>query len=207
MAGLISADLAAMRTHVKNWADRSDLSDSVVDSFINIAVERCNKKLKVPFIEAVATLPITDSAVALPSDYLEARQLTVTIGDVVYPLSRKDLSQVEFTGSQLPNFPLYFARKLQTLVIAPEPASATEAELYYWKEVDSLVADTDTNWYITDAGNAVLYASLKELGVFISDEEYAAGWEGQFITAANEIEQQYNTSEWSGSTLSVLSRT
>lgn len=203
MAGLSVTDLAGMRALVKDWADRSDLGDSIIDNFINIAVQRANRLTKVPAIEAVATIPLVNDDVPLPSDYLESKQLTVTLGGVVRHLERKDIHFVESLASAVPGNPEFFARKLTNFVLAPRPQSVTEAELYYWRELDSLVDDVDTNWYITDGSTAILYGALKELGVYISDEQYAASWEGQFQNALVEIQRQYDTSEWSGDTLSV----
>ena len=203
MAGLTVSDLGGMRELVKDWADRSDLGDSKIDNFINIAVQRANRLTKVPAIENVVTIPLVNDDIPIPADYLQAKQLTIAVGGITFHLERKDIQFVETLASAGSGTPSFFARKLDVFVIAPRPQSVTEAVLYYWRELDSLVDDTDTNWYITDGSTAILYGALKELGVYISDEAFAASWDGQFQTALSEIQRQYDTSEWSGDTLSV----
>lgn len=204
MAGISVADLSGMRTLVKDWADRTDISDSVIDNFINIAVQRANRLTKIPAIESTSTISLVAGAVPLPSDYLETKQLTVTVGGVVYHLSPKSIQFVETSNSQLTGTPEWFARKEGNLLLAPSSSAVSEVELYYWQELPTLTADIDTNWYVTDGTTAILYGALKELGVYIQDEEYAASWEGQFINTLNEIQSQYDKAEWSGNTLSIL---
>ena len=203
MSGLDVDNFGEMKAKVLDWADRSDISSDIVEDFINIAVQRTNRKALVPFIESVADITIVNGSVPLPTNYLEARQLTVTTGGSVCSLERKYVQMVEDYASRSSGVPVYFARKEQNLLLAPAPSGITEATLYFYTEVDTMTADTDTNWYIEEATTAILYAALKELFVYVSDEDTASTYEGQWLSAVNEINETYDKAEWSGDTLAL----
>ena len=203
MSGIPISDLSEMRALVKDWGDRSDISDSIIDSFINITVQRLNKQTKLAALEAIVTIPVVDSLAALPSDYLEAKALFVESGGHTFPLNRKSIQFVESSANKTSNVPCYFARTATDLMLAPTAASVTECELHYWILLDSLVNDTDTNFYLTDGTTATLYGSLKELSVYISDEETESTWEQQFQSAMLELQIVDDKEAWSGDTLAV----
>ena len=64
-------NLGELRTLVKDWSNRTDISNSVIDSFINIAQDRANRILRLPILEGFSTITVTNNTLLLPSDYLE----------------------------------------------------------------------------------------------------------------------------------------
>jgi len=206
MAGLVINNLSDMRAKVIDWGDRADLSDSLVNDFINIACQRVNKELLVPPLEVSTTLTFSSEGVlTLPSSYLSSKTLTVTSNSRVYKLERKEAGFVEEYASCSTGVPKYFARKGNTLIVAPTPSGVTEAVLDYYQEVASVSGDSDTNVLLTEGkiNMAVLYAALKELHVYVSDEEAAASWQAQYMQAVMSALASYDQEEWSGDTLSV----
>jgi len=208
MAGLSASNLSDVRQLVKDWADRSDISDSVIDNFINIAGQRANRELEISPLESSATLTFTDNTLPIPSDYARAKQLKVEVGGRVVTLERKPIFEVEeLSAASYSGIPCFFSEKEGVFIVAPSPNGIEEATLNYYIEVDTLVNDTDTNWLVTDGTTALLYGALKELNVYVSDEETAATYQGQFVSAVDEIQTYYDESESSGSTLSVNNST
>jgi hypothetical protein len=61
---------------VQSWLNRSDLTAKVPD-FIALLEARLNRELRVPDMERMTTLVLTDGAVDLPTDFLEARHLYI----------------------------------------------------------------------------------------------------------------------------------
>lgn len=204
MAGLYAADLAAMRGKVKDWADTTAVPDAVVDDFINIAVGRLSKLTRIRQMEVTFRINATSSGhIDLPTDYLEAKSLKAYLSGKDVFLERKSLDYVEEIRSNESGSPLFFASKGDILYLAPVPGSTFQAELIYWKDPPTLVADSDTNWFITGASSAVLYGALAELGVYTSDEMFSSLYETKFNQALVEVQAVDDKSRWSGDTLSV----
>lgn len=203
MAGLYAANLAEMRGKVRDWADTAVITDGVIDDFINIAIGRLADLTRVRQMETKVVLPITDYGVDIPDDYLETKSLKVTYSGRDIYLETKSLDFVEETRSVSTGFPEYFGRKENRLVMAPAPDGVADAELIYFKEPPTLVADEDTDWFLTKNTAAVLYGALVELGVYVSDLEFSSGYESKFTQALVEIQAIDDKANWSGDTLSV----
>ena len=109
------SNFGQLRTLVKDWGNRTDISDATINSFINLAQDRANRVLRIPVLEKVsATLPIVNGTVVIPSDYLEAKALTITVAGRTMDLQRKDLPYVlskELDGGHA----RYFAREATSL--------------------------------------------------------------------------------------------
>lgn len=196
--------LAELRTRVKDWANRSDISNGTIDDFINTALDRAVRILRLPVLEATATLTVLDGGIAiLPNDYLEAKELTVDYSGRTIGLERKDINFVDKQASNAAGAPKYFARKQNKLKIAPAPQSGSTVDLYYYYSPDSLVEDTDTNWFVKFGNDMLLYGALVELSLYIKNPEEAVQWEAKFGAAARDIQAMADNAEWSGSTITI----
>ena len=76
----------------------------------------------------------------------------------------------------------------------------------WYFEVPRLVNDTDSNWFLSGAEGAVLYAALVELFLYLRDQDEAALWEQKFQGEAQAIQAHADNAEYSGSTLTIKSR-
>ena len=212
MAGLPVTDLEGMRGKVLDWADRTDLADSLYDDFINIAIDKANRFLRLEDRVVIPTLPVTDGQVNVPDSYLETKNIFVEANDRKWALERKSDAEVQAlknrpygytTWDTYQGYPSYFARSGSVFNLAPNEASIDEVELAYWAEVEALVDNTDTNWLITDATTAILYGSLVELSNYIMDEEAAAQWDAKFAAELQLLQTQSDEEKWSGNTISI----
>lgn len=196
--------LSDLRERVKSWANRKDLSDTLIDDFINVALARSNRILRIPVLEGVIDITLdSDGNADVPRDYVEAKMLKVTSGSIDVTLERKDLHFVEETKSKQTGVPLYFSRKGESFILAPKPADITTATLYYYIVLNSLSADSDTNWFVTDAPELLVYGALVELFFYVKNPAAASQWEGKYRGSLQELQHMADESDWSGKTLAV----
>lgn len=198
-------NLGELRALVKDWANRKDISDSTYNSFINLAQDRANRVLRIPVLEGYNnSLTInSEGAVALPEDYLEAKAVSFDLGGVTYDLERKTLPYV--VGMQThKGIPKYFARQQNRFLIAPLNDEVSSIKLYYYIVADNLVNDTDTNWFVEQGTDLLLYGALAELALYTKNTEEAQLFESKFRGAASELEAMAMKAEFSGSTIGVL---
>jgi len=198
-------NLGELRALVKDWANRKDISDSTYNSFINLAQDRANRVLRIPILEGYNNNLTVNSegAVALPEDYLEAKAVSFDSGGRTYELERKALPYV--VGMQTAEgFPKYFARQQNRFLIAPLNGEISSIKLYYYIVADNLVNDTDTNWFVEQGTDLLLYGALAELALYTKNTEEAQLFESKFRGAAAELENMAMKAEFSGSTIGVL---
>jgi hypothetical protein len=168
-----------------------------------MAIGKLANIVRVRAMESTVALPITGDVVTIPADYVQTKNLKVTVNGEDYPLERKSLDLVNIYATRFNGTPCFFARDEGEFRLAPAPQSITEAELTYYREPDALLGDTDTNWFITNATEAVLFGSLWELGDYSSDEEFADRYKGRFTEEAIEVQSVEDKAEWSGGTLAI----
>lgn len=69
---------ATLRTTVADWLNRSDLSNSQLDQFIEMGESRVYEQLRVPALEKSVTMTVTDSSIQIPSDFIELIEIRKT---------------------------------------------------------------------------------------------------------------------------------
>lgn len=195
-------NLGELRTLVKDWSNRTDISNSVIDSFINIAQDRANRILRLPILEGFSTISVSNNTLLLPTDYLEAKSLVVTVNGKAVELERKDLAFVTQQQNNQGN-PKYFARKQSKFIIAPT-SDVSSADLYYYYVAADLVNDTDTNWFVEHGTDLLLYGALSELSLYTKNTEDALQWEAKFKATAQDIMKMADDADWSGSTIGII---
>ena len=195
-------NLGELRTLVKDWSNRTDISNSVIDSFINIAQDRANRILRLPILEGFSTISVSNNTLLLPADYLEAKSLVVTVNGKAVELERKDLAFVTQQQNNQGN-PKYFARKQSKFVIAPD-SDVSSADLYYYYVAADLVNDADTNWFVEHGTDLLLYGALSELSLYTKNTEDALQWEAKFKATAQDIMRMADDADWSGSTIGII---
>lgn len=198
-------NLGELRALVKDWANRKDISDSTYNSFINSAQDRANRVLRIPILEGYnPSLAVNSQGeVALPEDYLEAKYLAVEYDGRTHALERKPLNTVVELRSKSGN-PKCFARQSNKILLAPYNSDITSVKFYYYIVADNLVNDTDTNWFVEQGTDLLLYGALADLAIYTKNLEDAQLFESKFRGAAKEIENMALNAEYSGSTLGIL---
>jgi len=66
---------ATLRTAVADWLNRTDLSNPLIDSFIEIGEARIYEELRVPTLEALEGFSVTESNITIPTGFNELIEL------------------------------------------------------------------------------------------------------------------------------------
>lgn len=201
---MVYADLLAIRTALKTWANRSDISDSQYDEFINFALNRMKRGLSVDDIETLTTLIVdANNEVTLPADYREAIYVKVDANSRSYTLDRESANTIinrqHVTGGR----PEWFARVEDRFIFAPLPSENDEIELFYYAKPVDLVNNTDTNVFVTEMGDVLLYGAQSAASAFTRDEQNQVRYEALFTNGLAELISEETKEEWSGETPAV----
>ena len=186
-----------IRAHFKALLNRSDCSDALADTFIDQALTRIQRFLRIPAMEQQQTYSFTSGTaitqVVVPANMLELIDLQYDgMGLVRVPLHEMaEQHKVAETGS-----PKYFTREREVIKISPLPTSGT-LYLNYYAEFDELTDDSSENIITLIASDLLTYSALSYAADYFLDERGPLFEQksGQFLA---EIQEQANAAEQSG---------
>ena len=188
-----------LRAHMKALLNRSDCTDALADTFIDQAIGRIQRTLRIPIMEKQREYAISNAAgapsVTLPSDMLEL--IDIYIGGVaLVRIPMHEMQEAHQTGQV--GTPRYFCRQQGAILLHPKPSSGT-LHISYYGEFDALVNDSDSTPLTVLASDAISYTALGYASDFFLDERGQL-FDGKAALFLAEIQEQADTAEQSGGT-------
>ena len=188
-----------LQTSVANYLGRSDLT-AVIPDFIRFAETRLARELRTRKMLKSATSSMTagDARVALPTDFLEVRDL-YTQGNPRMPVTY--MSPSGFTRdaradeSGLPVFYTVLSAEFQ---FAPIPDTAYVLEILYYAQPPVLSGTNTSNVFLANYPDALLYGSLLEAEPYLINDARSQTWATLYDRAIKNIQDSDQNSEYSG---------
>ena len=193
---------ATLRQRIKDLLNRSDLTDSVANSFIDQAMQRIQRQLRTPMNEKLGTFIIEQEypEFGLPSEFLELISLTYfnEQGEVASVLERVPITTLENKKrvEDVTGVPRFYARKHLDILIYPTPSVGT-MEIYYYAEFPSIDEINPEHVLTEVAPDLVIYGALSFAADYFIDERGPL-FEQRFQTALQEIQDQSDQQHLSG---------
>lgn len=188
-----------LQTSVANYLGRSDLT-AVIPDFIRFAETRLSRELRTRKMLKSATASMTagDARVALPTDFLEVRDL-YTQGNPRMPVTY--MSPSAFTRdaradeSGLPVFYTVLSAEFQ---FAPIPDTAYVLEILYYAQPPVLSGSNSSNVFLANYPDALLYGALLEAEPYLINDARSQTWATLYDRAIKNIQDSDQNSEYSG---------
>lgn len=190
-----------IRNQIKALIARNDTTDAIIDSFIDQAIARIQRTLRVPPMEKmqITTTTTTDpQIIVLPSDFLKLKHLYISNAAIEYV----DVGTFLKTQDAPGNTPRIYTRIQGSYLLKPTPAPGLTINMVYYGEIPDLVNDTDTNFITEIAPDLLIYAALSFAADYYIDDRKAA-FEEVAQRAYGELEAQSTDMEFSQEGLSV----
>ena len=191
-----------IRAHFKALLNRSDCTDTLADTFIDQAISRIQRLIRIPPMERQQAYTINSAvpqeSIIVPDDFIE-------IIDLYYDntsLSRVPMrTMLEMKKGNDVGSPAFFAREQASLSLYPRPIKGT---LYvnYYGQFDDLPTDASTNALTDIASDAVTYGALSYAADYFIDERGGL-FEQKLNTFLSELQQQANDAETSGTVQAI----
>lgn len=179
-----------LKAAIQKWSHRTDISD-IVDDCIDLAENKIDHDLELLSNEqrATATTATTDRFLALPTQYLEMRRLTIVSGSINHEIRFQSPEQMTvMNASGRPN---YFTVTSQ-IEFDRVPDSAYTVEMSYYVRLTPLDDTNTTNDVLTNHPNLYLYGSLAELFKWALDQDTAILYENLFNQEMMKANKQEN---------------
>lgn len=161
---------AEVKTQFMGLLNRRDITTTLIDTFMQFAIQRIHTELRVPAMEKVVELTTDGSATLdVPGDLLEV--ISIHTNDTVNhdKLVRTDLQTI-LTQSVISGIPKFYHREAGSLYIGPYPEAGTSVYVHYFSDSTSLAADTDLNWLTEVSPMLLIYGALSYASDYFLDD-------------------------------------
>ena len=181
-----------LKTAIGNWLHRSDLS-AYYDDWIELAEGMMKRKPKPPTSStiggiraemqtATGTLTAGDKDLGLPTDYLDAVSLTISVDgvdQVINYVGNREIDRKKISGSGVPAF--YTIK--DTIEFNVNPDSNYTYTLEYYGTPSSLTT-TSTNYILDDYPELYLSGVMYHANRFVQNDQEAQVWLLQYKNTA-----------------------
>lgn len=173
---------AQLVTDIGSYTNRTDLS-SMIPRFVAMAEAKMNRRLRLRQQEEVLAAQTITGAyeVALPSDYLETKTITLD-GRVGWALEESTREQVE-SGRGTNAARMYTVTDAAWLF-----DGAGDVTITYYKSIPGLQVAT-TNWLETLHPDLYLQGALEQAYIYLRDEKEELKSGGKFDAMLTEIQR------------------
>jgi len=203
------SNYSELQSSIANWLNRSDLTTEITGDFIVLTEKDFNSKLRIrKMVESDSSFSINAETVALPSGFLQVRDLFILSGGTKYALTYMTPPQMDqIKGSSTSGMPVAYTIIGDNFRFAPTPDTTYTGTLNYFKSFDPLSDSNTTNYILTNHPAIYLYGSLYHAANFLGGVEPARlqQWQGMYTTALERLERNDREDQFSGSPLQIRS--
>ena len=195
-----------LKASIANWLNRSDLTSEIADDFIKLTEADFNSKLRIRKMVAQTSFTIDSETEALPTGFLQVRDIYILNGNTKVPLTYTTPSQMDSTvGTSTTGLPNSFTILGDTFRFSPKPDASYTAYINYYKSFDALSDTTATNYILTTHPAIYLYGALFHAANFLGgiNPQQVQTWQQMFATAMERLELNDREDQVSGSPLQI----
>jgi len=195
-----------LKTSIANWLNRSDLTDEIADDFIKLTEADFNSKLRVRKMIAQSSFTIDTETEALPTGFLQVRDIYILNGNTKVPLTYTTPSQMDSTvGTSTTGLPNSYTILGDTFRFSPKPDASYTAYINYYKSFDALSDTNTTNYILTTHPAIYLYGSLFHAANFLGgiNPQQVQTWQQMYATTMERLELNDREDQVSGSPLQI----
>ncbi len=199
------ATYSDLQSSVAAWLKRSDLT-AIIPDFITLAEARIARDLRLRKQVASTTLSTVagTQGVTLPSDFLEAENLTLSSTSPPGALSvvTPEILDRKFPAAYVTGQPVVYTVVGDQLLFGPTPDAVYPISLAYYQRWAALSVSS-TNWLLSNHPNVYLFAALAEASGYLFNDERIPMWEAKYQADVRSLQQADDAALRSGSAMRV----
>ena len=188
-----------LQASVAGYLGRSDLTTEIPD-FIRFAELRLGRELRTRQMLNSATAPTVanDARTALPTDFLEIRDLFIQ-GNPRRPLTYMSPSAFSREArADIVGLPVFYTILASEFQYAPIPDAIYTLEILYYAKPTFLSSSNASNVFLANYPDALLYGSLIEAEPYLINDARSQLWATLYDRAIKNISDADQGGEYSG---------
>ena len=193
-----------VKAALRSWSERSDLTDQLLEQVIKMTEVDVSSRLRVPAMEALVELEVSNGSVQIPLDYLELRRLQFEDnqgGPTV--LQYLPWDQFILRVNEQSNNSCWYSRQGPLWYLAGVPEDLTTVTCYYHTQIPSIDDVNPTNWLLQVSPQSYLYGGLQYIYDYVMQGDRAAYWGEKLLTEINKLQAMGDAAEHRGTLLAV----
>lgn len=196
------ATYSDLQAAIASWLNKEDLT-SVIPDFITLAEARFNRELRTLQMVKRATAQTSDEFVAVPADWLEAKDLSIANLPLAYITPEKlgEWKNVNVTGKTR-----YYTIVGGSFELFPAPTSDVTVEMAYYAKIQALAVSNTSNWLLAKAPDLYLYGALQQAAPYIMDDERLPLWAANATAIIQFLNTESDNATHSGAPLIARTR-
>lgn len=196
------ATYSDLQTAIANWLNRDDLTAQIPD-FITMAEVRFNRELRTIQMVKRATATSNNEFVAVPADWLEAKDISIADLPLSYISAEKlgEWKNLKVTGKTR-----FYTIVGAELELFPAPTSDVTVEMAYYAKIPSLSVSNPSNWILAQAPDLYLYGALQQASTFLMDDMRLAAMAANATAIIQFLNNQSDNAAHSGAPLIARTR-
>jgi hypothetical protein len=198
------ATYSDLKTTVANYLARTDLTTQIPD-FIRFAELRLRRELRIRQMLKTVTTTTTggDPTVALPSDFLEARDFYVSTNPIQPLTYASPAIFSRNTNTTQSGKPLNYTILASEFKLSPVPDSNYTLEMLYFASPTFMDDSNSSNVFMANAPDALLYGALVEAEPYLMNDARVNTWGSLYDRAITTLTKSDEASQYSGVPLSM----
>jgi hypothetical protein len=198
------ATYSDLKTTVANYLARTDLTTQIPD-FIRFAELRLRRELRIRQMLKSVTTTTTggDPTVALPSDFLEARDFYVSTNPIQPLTFSSPAIFSRNTNTTQSGKPLNYTILASEFKLSPVPDSNYTLEMLYFAAPTFMDDTNSSNVFMANAPDALLYGALVEAEPYVMNDARVNTWGSLYDRAITTLTKSDESSQYSGVPLSM----
>jgi hypothetical protein len=193
-----------LKDSIASYLARTDLTDQIPD-FIRLAERRMRREVRIRqmLVSVDLTAVSGNNKVTLPTDFLEARDF-VLVGNPTRPLNYLSPSALSRNAiSSTSGRPIEYTILAEQFQLSPVPDFAYTLSLLYFAAPDFLSDSNDSNGFLVNVPDMLLYASLLEAEPYLMNDARLSTWVSMYERASISVEKSNETGQYSGVPLAI----
>jgi len=177
-----------LKAAIRDKSHRNDMTDARLEDFISLAEAEMWQRLRIQAMQARATAAApSDQYLVLPDDFIQARNVNITIGGTRYKLHyHTPFALNRCSGSGVPR---QFTISDGQIEFDRIPSSGT-VEVQYWKRITGLSSSNTTNAILTSFPNLYYYGILKYLYDWTDQDDKSMKYAMLFDAEVKDVNRQ-----------------
>lgn len=181
------ANYADLKTAAASWLHRQDLTANIPD-FITMAEWRMARDLRISQLLTTTNLSVSPggSTVALPTGFLSLVNVSISGGAELQYVPPDTIDRITGAG-----VPWIYTMLGSNINIAPSWTAGGNLSTTYFRKETALSDSNQTNWYILNAPDTLLYATLLEAAPYLLNDNRIDVWDKYYQRGITAINAQY----------------
>lgn len=184
-----------LRAEALELLNRDDCTTTLMDQFLQDAINRIHRILRLPSMEQANTVVAdTSGAILIPNTFLEIIDLEDEGDSEFIYIAPDQYRKARRRNDEPPRGQRWYTRRANKFQFLPTYTEGEEVTVYFYSDPPEITSDDDVSPLLVFAPEFVKYAALIDAAIYFEDDRQT-NFAALFTAMKEEIEEQQERQE------------